>query len=96
MYFKAQRKHDVAKAEPAFAKGVWLGRDSDSSEHLIATSRGIIKSRTIQRAIPSEKWTRERFDTFNGYPWNPKGDGAFDPSFFCTQQIFQTFPSPEE
>ena len=51
VYCKAQGKHDVAKAESSFAKGMWLGRDSDSSEHQIATSRGIIKSRTIKRVI---------------------------------------------
>ena len=57
---------------------MWLGRGSDSSEHLIATSHGVIKSRTINKVIPSEKWNRDVFDTFTGYPWTTKGDGSFD------------------
>ena len=48
VYFKAQGKQDVANTESAFAKGMWLGKDSDSNEHLIASSRGIIKSRTMK------------------------------------------------
>ena len=92
---EAQGKHDVAKAESSFSKGIWLGKDSDSNEHLIATSRGAIKSRTI--VIPSEKWNRKVCGTFNGYPWNQTRDSAFDPSFFLTQQniVFQTCRRPE-
>ena len=35
--FKSHGKHDVAKTDSSFAKGMWLGKESDSSEHLIAT-----------------------------------------------------------
>ena len=30
-YRKAHGKHDVAKADSSFTKGMWIGRDSDSS-----------------------------------------------------------------
>ena len=60
-YFKAHGRHHVAKADSSFTKGMWIGRDSNSSEHLIATSHGVVKARTIQRVIPSEKWNRELF-----------------------------------
>ena len=60
-YFKAHGRHHVAKADSSFTKGMWIGRDSNSSEHLIATSHGVAKARTIQRVIPSEKWNRELF-----------------------------------
>jgi hypothetical protein len=39
---KVHGKHDVANAELPFAAGMWLGRDSDSGEHLIATYHGVV------------------------------------------------------
>ena len=53
-------------------KGMWLGRASDINEHLMGTSRGLVKSRTIKRVIPAENWNRDIFDTFAGRPWNPR------------------------
>ena len=37
VYVKTQGKHDAAKAESSLAKGMCLGKDSDSSAHLIAS-----------------------------------------------------------
>ena len=70
MYFKARGNHDVAKADSSFTKGMWFGRNSASSEHLIAISRSIIMPSTSKRVLLSEKWNRAVFGTFNGYQWN--------------------------
>ncbi len=52
-FFKAQGKHDVAKADPSFSKGIWIGRDADSGDHIIGISSGVTNSRSIRRLPPS-------------------------------------------
>ena len=70
VYFKAHRRHPVAKTDSSFTRAMGIGRDSDSSEHLIATSHGVVKSRTIIRVIPSEKWNRDFLNHSKGMESN--------------------------
>ena len=70
VYFKAHGRHPVAKTDSSFTRAMWIGRDSDSSEHLIATSHGVVKSRTIIRVIPSEKWNRDFLNHSKGMESN--------------------------
>ena len=49
VFFKAHGKHFTAKADPSFTAGFWIGRDPDSGEHLIFSTGGVFKARTIKR-----------------------------------------------
>ena len=79
--FRVHGRHHVNKADAAFNPGIWLGRETDSGEHLIGTSSGAAKTRSIRRLAPSERWQTEIFSAFKGVPWNPRLDGKFEPSF---------------
>ena len=49
------------KADSRWGEGVWLGIRDESGEHLIGTSEGVIKVRTIRRiSEDSERWKWER------------------------------------
>ena len=50
---KSHGRRDVANADSSFTRGMWVGRDSDSGEHLIANAHGVSKPVTIKRVVPS-------------------------------------------
>ena len=79
-------KHDAAKADSSFSVGMWIGRDPDSGEHLIATLQSVVKSRSIRRRIPSERWNSGIIQSMKAVPWGLKGDGSFDPTFIMGHQ----------
>ena len=81
--FRVHGRHHVNKGDLAFNPGIWLGRETDTSEHPVGTSAGVLKSRSIRRFAPSERLQLKLFKEFKGVPWNPRGDGKFDPSFIC-------------
>ena len=78
-------RHNVAKANTAFNPGTWLGRETDSSEHIIGTSTRVLKTRSIRRGSPSKRWQVEIFQSLKRVPWDLRGDGRFDPTFFFSQ-----------
>ena len=47
VYFKAHGRRATAKADPSFAPGMWIGRDSDTGEHIIASETSVFKRRSI-------------------------------------------------
>ena len=35
--------------------GLWLGRSTDTNEHLISTETGVVRARTVRRVVPEEQ-----------------------------------------
>ena len=50
--------------------GIWLGRTEESDEHLVGTSRGVQRCRTVRRREESNQWDHRLFAEVKGVPWN--------------------------
>ena len=61
----------VGKLDPFV--GVWLGKSLSSDEHLIGTSQGIRRCRSIWRRPENKRWEQARLNAVTGTPWQPKG-----------------------
>jgi hypothetical protein len=67
--FKKNTK--TAKGSPSWIEGLWVGRDTESNEHLILTSEGAWKTRNVRRLPPSGQANKELAQSVTGLPWNP-------------------------
>ena len=75
------------KMDASMEPGIWLGRAEESDEHLVGTSRGVQRCRTVRRREESSQWDERLFAEIKGVPWNltleavargrPKGARAF-------------------
>ena len=61
----------TAKGSPAWIEGLWVGRDTESNEHLILTSEGAWKTRNVRRLPPTGQANKGLAETVTGLPWNP-------------------------
>ena len=57
------------KLELTWLEGLWLGRDSRTSEHLVGTPTGVTRSRVIRRKVADRRWDLHRFDKMTWTPW---------------------------
>ena len=61
----------MPKLESRFYKGIWLGKDTMTSESVIGIQGKIIRTRTIRRQIEPDKYDRQLMDIINAPPWTP-------------------------
>ena len=61
------------KAVPACEEGLWLGRDTESNQHFVATPHGVFKTRSLRRRPPSEQIHKALLESLKATPWDPKG-----------------------
>ena len=64
---------EVAKLEPRWAVGTFLGRTDESDEVIVGTAAGIEFARSFRRRAANKQWERDAFTTFIGLPRNPRG-----------------------
>ena len=64
-----RRKH---KAESMWRTGIYLGRAERTHEHLIGTSGGIFKTRTVKRLPEVQRGNAEELREMCGSPWHPR------------------------
>ena len=62
-----------AKSLPAWEEGLWLGRDTESNQHFVATSQGVHKTRSLRRRLPSEQVQKDLLESHWAKPWDLKG-----------------------
>ena len=70
--FKIVRS-EMAKLEPRWATGTFLGRSDESDEVIVGPAVGIEFARSLRRRTRDKQWQRDAFTTFIGVPWNPRG-----------------------
>ena len=58
---------------PAWEEGLWLGRDTESNQHFVATAQGVHKTRSLRRRPPSEQVQKDLLESLRAKPWDPKG-----------------------
>eukprot|EP00959_Pyramimonas_sp_CCMP1952_P043386 907428-Pyramimonas_sp.AAC.1 len=46
----------------AWQAGVWLGRSTDTDEHIVGAALGIVKARTVKKKPEELQWDKEAFD----------------------------------
>ena len=52
--------------------GTWLGKTDKGDEHIIALSKGVVKtSRSIRRSTPKERWNKTVVFEIQATPWEP-------------------------
>ena len=64
---------EMAKLEPRWATGTFLGRTDESYEVIVGTAARVECVRTFRRRTRDRQWQRDSFTTFIGVPWNPRG-----------------------
>ena len=63
---------EMAKLEPSWATGTFLGRTDESDEVIVGTA-GVEFARSFRRRTRDKQWQHDAFTTFMGVPWNPRG-----------------------
>ena len=63
------------KADPSWVPGLWLGRDTSADRHIVATTSGMFKTRSIRRLPVSEQVDKQFLKDFQAKHWDPKGRG---------------------
>ena len=63
------------KADPSWVPGLWLGRDTSADMHVVGTTSGVFKTRSIRRLPVSEQVDKQLLKDFQAKPWDPKGRG---------------------
>ena len=60
--------HDQ-KLQGPWQVGLWLGRSTDTNEHLVSTETGVVRARTVRRVVPEEQWDKELAEKSIWMPW---------------------------
>ena len=66
------------KAEPRWRNGIWLGFEQGTNGVYIGTPEGVVRSGTIKRRPPGERWSAEAIKTCRGTPWDTAGRESTD------------------
>jgi len=75
------------KASPTWQKGIWLGKDTESDEHFVATSEGVKKARSVRRLSTSEQRDVELLKTIKATPWDPRGTKGRETDVFVLSRV---------
>ena len=59
----------LAKADSQHVVGCWLGNDSRTDEHLVATLAGLTRSRAVRRQTEVERWDANCVRGMTWLPW---------------------------
>ena len=60
------------KSDTPWQTALWLGRDTEADEIIVALPDGVRKVRTIRRFSPSLQWRAEPIRSLQALPWKPR------------------------
>ena len=69
--YKLSKTIRIGKTEPRWRYGVWLGSIESTDEHLIGTSLGVIKCRSVDTLAEGQRFMEEAINLMKGSPWKP-------------------------
>ena len=69
--YMAQTAKTMPKLEQRFFKGIWLGKDTATNEHIIGIANRVVRARTIRRMVLPDNFDKQLLDIINSYPWTP-------------------------
>jgi hypothetical protein len=84
VHYRLHGKHNITKGHPSYQTGLWLGRDTESGEHIIATKYSVVNARSIRRYSTDERFDLQLLKSLKAVPWDIRGTGTFDPSFITS------------
>ena len=58
------------RADARFVRGIWLGKTTESDEHLFANELGVYTTRTVKRVPDSEQKRADLVRSLQGTPWD--------------------------
>ena len=64
----------VNKLDDKGDMGIWLGKSLGSDEHLIGTTSGIRRCRSVWRKPDKKRWNLEALTSITCTPWQPRGE----------------------
>ncbi|CAE7220981.1 RE1 [Symbiodinium natans] len=88
------RKQRVNKGKPAFERGIWLGKDTESEQHFVADSRGVYKTRSLKRLPPTQQSDAALLQSVTARPWDPTGAKVETDSFIFPMQQSEEATNP--
>ena len=87
------------KGTSSWKTGLWVGKCTESDEHILLTSEGAFKARSIRRRPLQEQIDRELAQVVTGLPWSPKDnskDQDKDTFVFPAGQLLRTVTGQDE
>jgi hypothetical protein len=87
------------KGTSSWKTGLWVGKCIESDEHILLTSEGAYKARSIRRKPFQEQTDRELAKVVTGLPWLPKDnskDQDKDTFVFPAGQLLRTVTGQDE
>ena len=60
------------KADTPWKIALWLGRDTEENEIIVATEDGVLKVRAVWRLPPSQQWRSEPVKSLQALSWKPQ------------------------
>ena len=64
---------EMAKLEPRWTTGTFLGCTDESDEVIVGTAVAVEFARSFRRRTRDKQWQRDALTTFICLPWNPRG-----------------------
>ena len=68
VHYRLHGKHNITKGDPSYHTGLWLGRDTESGEHIIATNYSVVKARSIRRYSTDERFDLQLLKSLRAVP----------------------------
>ena len=73
------RKSETKRLRPQqirfrFIPGIWLGRATESDEHIVRTASGVYTARTVRAKKDQEIWNSGRTKSMKVTPWAPRSE----------------------
>ena len=60
------------KVESDWHLGIWVGRTSNSNEHILLTQGGVLRCRSVRRLELAERYNKETMENAKGLPWDQR------------------------
>ena len=69
--YKIMKTVKIFKDESRWEPGTWLGLNVETREHIIGTSRGVVKCRAIAAVEEDKKFNEAKLKEMKALPWQP-------------------------
>ena len=65
-----------SKFDSRFIQGIWLGRATESDEHIVGTADGVYTARSVRAKNDQEIWNGDLIKKMRGTPWDPRAEDS--------------------
>ena len=65
-----------SRSDSRFIPGIWLGRATESDEHIVGIVQGVYTARSVRAKNDQEIWNSGLIKSVKGTPWAPRGEDS--------------------